>query len=145
MAASLASRLAATLPTTQTSAPAASTPQTAKETIPKSLAHAVDVEAEIPLESVQIDGLVRPLQTLVWLSSNPPSKVITKIIKHGRDAQNSNTTGVLLGIDLQGVLEVSNSFPLPAKGGAGEDEGGGQSRALTLNSEAVYFLTLVFL
>lgn len=58
MAASLASRLAASLPTTQASAPSASTPQTAKETIPKSLAHAVDVEAEIPLESVRIDSLV---------------------------------------------------------------------------------------
>src|SRR5436190_409796 len=40
-------------------------------------------------------------------------QVVTKIIKHAREAPSSTAHGLLLGLDLDGVLEVSNSFPLP--------------------------------
>lgn len=38
---------------------------------------------------------------------------MTKIIKHAREASSTMAHGLLLGLDLDGVLEVSNSFPLP--------------------------------
>ena len=38
-------------------------------------------------------------------------QVISKIIKHGSEAPSA--FGLLIGIDLDGTLEVSNSFPLP--------------------------------
>ena len=59
MAASLASRLAASLPAQQANAPGSSATQAPKEVIPKSMAHAVDVEAEIELKKVVLDSLVR--------------------------------------------------------------------------------------
>lgn len=34
-------------------------------------------------------------------------------MKHSREAQGSSAHGLLLGLDLDGTLEVSNSFPLP--------------------------------
>ncbi|KAG8936520.1 hypothetical protein FRC03_002510 [Tulasnella sp. 419] len=105
MATSMAAALAASLPATtaQTEAPVAP-----KASIPKTMAHAVDIEAEIPITRVQLDGLVA-----------------TKIIKHSRESQPSTATGTLLGLDLEGTLEVSNSFPLPSRGG--EDEDGGKT------------------
>jgi len=42
-----------------------------------------------------------------------------KIVKHGREAHPSLASGTLVGLDLDGTLEVSNSFPSPA---SGEDE-----------------------
>ncbi|KAH7911967.1 hypothetical protein BJ138DRAFT_1149511 [Hygrophoropsis aurantiaca] len=56
----------------------------------------IDIEAEIPLTCVQLDGLV-----------------VTKILKHSREAPSTTAHGLLLGLDLDGVLEVSNSFALP--------------------------------
>ena len=41
------------------------------------------------------------------------NQVVSKIIKHSREAHPSTALGVLIGIDLDGTLEVSNSFPLP--------------------------------
>jgi translation initiation factor 3 subunit H len=38
---------------------------------------------------------------------------VTKILKHGREAPSTSAHGLLLGIDLDGILEVSNCFPLP--------------------------------
>lgn len=46
---------------------------------------------------------------------------MTKIIKHGHEAPSSTAHGLLLGLDLDGTLEVSNSFPLPHRAGD-EDE-----------------------
>lgn len=34
-------------------------------------------------------------------------------MKHSREVQSSNAHGLLLGLDLDGTLEVSNSFALP--------------------------------
>ena len=45
---------------------------------------------------------------------------MTKIIKHAREASSTMAHGLLLGLDLDGVLEVSNSFPLPPH--PGEDD-----------------------
>jgi hypothetical protein len=47
-------------------------------------------------------------------------QVTTKIIKHGLDS-GSNPHGLVLGLDLDGVLEISNCFPLPNQP-ADEDE-----------------------
>lgn len=40
-------------------------------------------------------------------------QVVTKIIKHAREAPSTTAHGLLLGLDLDGTLEISNSFPLP--------------------------------
>lgn len=56
MATSMAAALVASLPTPQATTNAAPIP--ASEKIPASMAKFVDVEAEIPVTSVQLDGLV---------------------------------------------------------------------------------------
>jgi len=98
MAAALAASQAAAAP-----APVAPV-QAPAEVIPASWAKLVDSEAEIPLRQVQLDGLA-----------------VMKIMKHSRDAYPSAVTGILLGLDLDGVMEVSNCFPLPM-GREGEEE-----------------------
>ncbi|TFK77027.1 translation initiation factor 3 subunit 3 [Pluteus cervinus] len=100
-ATSMAAALAASLP-----APSAAPVTTAPtyEAIPASMSKVIDIEAEIPLHTVQLDGLVA-----------------TKILKHAREAPASTAHGLLLGLDLDGVLEVSNSFPLP-HGGDDDDK-----------------------
>lgn len=63
-ATSMAAALAASLPAPQ----AASTPTAPTyEAIPASMSKVVDIEAEIPLTSVQIDGLVSALEDKVSL------------------------------------------------------------------------------
>ena len=49
------------------------------------------------------------------------AQVVSKIIKHAREAPSSIAHGLLLGLDLDGILEVSNSFALPHHAGE-EDE-----------------------
>jgi len=68
----------------------------------------VDMEVDVPITRVQIDALV-----------------VSKIIKHGREAHFG--TGTLLGLDFDGTMEVSNSFPLP--GFSEEDDRGAKSTA----------------
>ncbi|KAI0313727.1 hypothetical protein OF83DRAFT_505287 [Amylostereum chailletii] len=100
MATSMAAALAASLPAPQAaSGPAAPT----HDAIPASMSKLIDVEAEIPLSTVQLDGMA-----------------VSKIIQHSSNSQYSNIHGLLLGLDLDGVLEVSNSFPLPHH--AGDDD-----------------------
>ncbi|KDQ63668.1 hypothetical protein JAAARDRAFT_120747 [Jaapia argillacea MUCL 33604] len=90
----MAEALAASLPAPQ-AAPTPAAPT--YEAIPASMSKVIDIEAEIPVTCVQLDGLV-----------------VTKIIKHCRDAPSvSSAHGLLLGLDLDGTLEISNSFPLP--------------------------------
>ncbi|KAI0375371.1 hypothetical protein BV20DRAFT_960495 [Pilatotrama ljubarskyi] len=93
MATSMAAALAASLPAPQ-AAPTPSAPT--YEAIPASMAQVIDIEAEIPITSVQLDAMV-----------------VSKIIKHAKEAPGSSAHGLLLGLDLDGTLEVSNSFPLP--------------------------------
>ncbi|CAJ0838046.1 4558_t:CDS:2 [Entrophospora sp. SA101] len=57
---------------------------------------ALDIEGNAPLESVQLDGLV-----------------VLKIIKHCHEFFPKAVTGQLLGLDVDRVLEVTNSFPFP--------------------------------
>lgn len=88
MAAALAANLPAAAP------PVSSVP--AHEAIPASIAKLMDIEAEIPLAVVQLDGLV-----------------VSKILKHAREHPSGAVHGLLLGLDLDGVLQVSDSFSLP--------------------------------
>ena len=39
-------------------------------------------------------------------------QVVSKIVKHGRDAP-AGAYGLLLGLDLDGTLEISNCFAMP--------------------------------
>lgn len=39
---------------------------------------------------------------------------MTKIVKHSSEASPHSAIGLLIGIDLDGTLEISNSFPLPS-------------------------------
>lgn len=75
------------------------------ETIPASMNKLIDIESEIPLNIIQLDGMV-----------------VSKIIKHAREAPTSSAHGLLLGVDLDGALEVSNSFPLPNHGGDDDEK-----------------------
>ncbi|KZV77472.1 hypothetical protein PENSPDRAFT_2332 [Peniophora sp. CONT] len=102
MGTSMAAALAASLPVTQ-SAPAPTAPQ--YEEIPASMSSLVDVEASIPVETIQLDALV-----------------VSKIIQHASTSQHTNIHGLLLGLDLDGILEVSNSFPLPHNAGDDDDK-----------------------
>ncbi|KAH9968966.1 hypothetical protein BC827DRAFT_1166767 [Russula dissimulans] len=101
MATSMAATIAASLPAPQaTSAPAAPI----HEPIPASMSRLIDLEAEIPLNLVQLEGLV-----------------VSKIIKH-RSESYSSAHGLLIGLDLDGTLEVTNSFPLPHTSGDDEEK-----------------------
>ncbi|KAG6902916.1 hypothetical protein C0995_010086 [Termitomyces sp. Mi166 len=107
MATSMAAALAASLPApSATPAPAAPT----YEPIPASMSKVIDIEAEIPLTSVQLDGMV-----------------VTKILKHTIESPSTTAHGLLLGLDLDGTLEISNSFPLPH--GSEEDDRSSKSVA----------------
>ncbi|KAI9508784.1 hypothetical protein F5148DRAFT_1192638 [Russula earlei] len=101
MATSMAAAIAASLPAPQ----AASTPTApTHEPIPASMSKLIDIEAEIPLNLVQLEGLV-----------------VSKIIKHSSESH-SSAHGLLLGLDLDGVLEVTNSFPLPHSSGDDDEK-----------------------
>ncbi|KZS96137.1 hypothetical protein SISNIDRAFT_473518 [Sistotremastrum niveocremeum HHB9708] len=102
MATSMAATLAASLPAVQ-AAPAPTV--SSYEALPASMSKVIDIEAQIPITRVQIDALV-----------------LTKITKHGQEAKSNNAAGLLLGLDLDGTLEVSNSFPLPTSQQAGDEE-----------------------
>ncbi|KAJ3879052.1 translation initiation factor 3 subunit 3 [Lentinula edodes] len=99
---SMAAALAASLPA-PSAAPTPAAPT--YEALPPSMSTLIDVEAEIPLRFVQLDGLV-----------------VSKILKHACDSNSSSPIGLLLGIDLDGVLEVSNSFALPHHAGDDDDK-----------------------
>ncbi|GJJ08848.1 hypothetical protein Clacol_003068 [Clathrus columnatus] len=107
----MAAALAASLPAPQ-AAPAPATPS--YEAIPASMAKVIDTEGEIPIKNIQLDGLV-----------------VSKIIKHGRDMASASSSvpayGLLLGLDLDGTLEVSNCFAMPNS--SDEDERTGKAAA----------------
>lgn len=98
----MAAALAASLPA-PSSATTVSKPT--YEAIPASMSKVIDIEAEIPLTCVQLDGMVA-----------------AKILKHVRETPSSPAQGLLLGLDLDGLLEVSNSFPIPQYAGDEEDK-----------------------
>jgi len=101
MATSMAAAIAASLPAPQaSSAPVAPI----HEPIPASMSKLIDIEAEIPLNVVRLEGLV-----------------VSKIIKHSSESH-SSVHGLLLGLDLDGTLEVTNSFPLPHSSGDDDEK-----------------------
>ncbi|CAE6458918.1 unnamed protein product [Rhizoctonia solani] len=94
MATSMAAAIAATMPERQAAQTTAPVAAVVHEAIPASMAKLMDVEAEIPLTTVELDGLV-----------------VMKIMKHSQESSNAN--GLLVGIDLDGTLNVTNSFAMP--------------------------------
>ncbi|RAL00359.1 putative eukaryotic translation initiation factor 3 subunit EifCh [Aspergillus ibericus CBS 121593] len=53
-------------------------------------------EKEVPLTAVKVEALV-----------------VMKIIKHGSQAFPTTATGAIVGMDVGGTLEITNSFPFP--------------------------------
>ncbi|KAF9024523.1 hypothetical protein BGZ52_010852 [Haplosporangium bisporale] len=60
------------------------------------LSAALDIEGAVPIQSVQLDAMV-----------------VLKIVKHCRESIPATVTGQLMGLDVNGVLEVTHSFPMP--------------------------------
>lgn len=130
-----------------------------KDGIPAQLRKGLDVEALEAVESVEVDGTVSLLllNCLVrcgsrgkrWedlaarrlktdLSSLLASQVLIKILKHFLDNPNSETSGQLLGLDLNSVLEVSDCFAFPqlpaSERGADEEKERAAGRAARTSS-----------
>ena len=78
---------------------------------------APDLLETLPINKVQLDPLV-----------------VLKIIKHSKDYYPITATGQLLGVDVKGTCEVTNSFPFTNSNSAdknrGDEEVGGSSSAL---------------
>jgi len=126
MSTSMAAALAASLPA-QSAVPAA--PVQSHETVPQSMVKFLDIEGEIPIKCVQLDGMVRGAMH-GRRDSHEFWQVVTKIIKHARQSPPHTAHGLLLGLDLDGVLEVSNSFALPHHVGDDEPKSSGAWRCI---------------
>ncbi|KAJ2778993.1 hypothetical protein H4R18_004267 [Coemansia javaensis] len=72
--------------------------------IPKKLLPVLDVNRSEPLRLVKVDPLA-----------------ILKIVKHSRENFPSSVNGQLLGLEIDGVLEVTNAFAVPTFLGSEED------------------------
>jgi len=69
-----------------------------------------------PLEIVNLEGIDPALLASVPLTSvQLDALVVIKIIKHCKDYYPITATGQLLGIDVAGILEVTNCFPFTSK------------------------------
>ncbi|KAJ2449845.1 hypothetical protein EV183_004658 [Coemansia sp. RSA 2336] len=64
--------------------------------IPKKLLSVLDIDKSEPLQKVKVDPLA-----------------ILKIVKHARESYPTPVNGQLLGLEVDGVLEVTNSFAVP--------------------------------
>ena len=51
------------------------------------------------------------------------TQVVLKIVKHCRESIPATVTGQLMGLDVNGVLEVTHSFPMPKNNQDSEDDG----------------------
>ncbi|PNS18992.1 hypothetical protein CAC42_6087 [Sphaceloma murrayae] len=67
---------------------------------------------DVPLRNVQVEALV-----------------VMRMIKHGSQAFPSTATGALVGMDVEGTLQITNSFPFPAVGDSGSDSHDGSNLA----------------
>lgn len=78
---------------------------------------------DAPLREVQVEALV-----------------ITKIIKHGSQAFPSVGTGSLVGMDVNGTLQITNSFPFPVVESSqdGHDGANAAAAAPRAKSNAAY-------
>jgi translation initiation factor 3 subunit H len=61
-------------------------------------------------------------------------QVVSKIIKHAGDVRTA--TGLLLGLDFDGTLEISNSFPLPHHSNDEDDKSSKATGAPSLENHA---------
>ncbi|KAJ1649255.1 hypothetical protein IWQ61_009600 [Dispira simplex] len=66
-------------------------------TVSASVAAALDIEGNNPVNLVQVEALV-----------------VMKIIKHSREASPDLATGQLLGLDVETTLEITNCYPAPS-------------------------------
>ncbi|KAJ2741943.1 hypothetical protein GGI20_004831 [Coemansia sp. BCRC 34301] len=73
-------------------------------TIPKQLLAVLDVEKTVELKVVRVDPLA-----------------VLKIVKHARESHPTSVNGQLLGLEIGGVLEVTNAFAVPTQLGSEED------------------------
>ncbi|KAJ1649947.1 hypothetical protein GGF38_005963, partial [Coemansia sp. RSA 25] len=73
-------------------------------TIPKQLLPVLDVEKTVALKVVRVDPLA-----------------VLKIVKHARESHPTSVNGQLLGLEINGVLEVTNAFAVPTQLGTEED------------------------
>ncbi|KAJ2808798.1 hypothetical protein FBU31_006776 [Coemansia sp. 'formosensis'] len=73
-------------------------------TIPKQLLPVLDVEKSVALKVVKVDPLA-----------------VLKIVKHARESFPTSVNGQLLGLEINGVLEVTNAFAVPTQLGTEED------------------------
>ncbi|WVW80707.1 hypothetical protein I302_102693 [Kwoniella bestiolae CBS 10118] len=119
MAAALAASLPAAISRTGTPQPSTTTQQQQQpKQFPQRLEGVVDVEAAREVESVQLNSLVflkmmkhstdilppPPANTLQQDRNAPPPTALSS---------HTDCLGVLLGLDLDGVMEVEDSFALP--------------------------------
>lgn len=68
-----------------------------------------------PLKAVQVEALVRSsdmTESQTW-NADPLLQVVMKIIKHCSQTFPTTATGSIVGLDVNGVLQVTNSFPFP--------------------------------
>ncbi|KAJ2720923.1 hypothetical protein GGI07_004319 [Coemansia sp. Benny D115] len=72
--------------------------------IPKKLLSVLDVEKVSQLKLVKVDPLA-----------------VLKIVKHARESQPTPANGQLLGLEVNGVLEITNAFAVPSLQGSEED------------------------
>ncbi|KAF9569565.1 hypothetical protein EC968_002462 [Mortierella alpina] len=72
----------------------------------KELSAALDIEGSVPIHAVQLDAMV-----------------VLKIVKHCRESVPATVTGQLMGLDVNGVLEVTHSFPMPKSQDSEDFEG----------------------
>ncbi|KAJ2667466.1 hypothetical protein IW148_000161 [Coemansia sp. RSA 1199] len=73
--------------------------------IPRPLLSVLDVEKTTPLHSVKVDPLA-----------------VLKIVKHARESYPTPVNGQLLGLEVSGVLEVTNSFAVPTQSSSEDDD-----------------------
>ncbi|KAJ2859801.1 hypothetical protein GGH94_005903 [Coemansia aciculifera] len=73
-------------------------------TIPKQLLPVLDVEKSVAVKVVKVDPLA-----------------LLKIVKHARESFPTSVNGQLLGLEINGVLEVTNAFAVPTQLGSEED------------------------
>lgn len=78
-----------------------------------------DAQKDVPIKSAQVESLVctlaipvqRPAKCLA--ASLTYFQVVMKIVKHCSSSFPTIATGSLVGMDNNGVLEITNAFPFP--------------------------------
>lgn len=66
-------------------------------------------------------------------------QVVAKLLKHAKEVASSSAHGLLLGLDLDGTLEISNSFPMPHHGGDEDEKSAKSVGELMISSDRRFF------